>query len=104
VRVAVVSGKGRMLADRTGLRKAGLACKTVSLVTTRLHQSTLTCLAYGLLAARQPKGIHSQLAADGAPQLDGDVIWGERARERSASRRYCSRCGQIAKAYLMSSA
>lgn len=63
----------------------------------------LTCLADGLLAARQAEGVHSQFATYGASQLDGNVFRRERAAES-----LLSACGTIVlhsqQTHLMSSA
>jgi hypothetical protein len=43
----------------------------------------LTVLAHSLVATRQAEGVHGELVADGASQLEGDFILGECANRMS---------------------
>jgi hypothetical protein len=49
----------------------------------RSGQEMLTVLAHSLVATRQAEGVHGELVADGASQLEGDFILGECANRMS---------------------
>lgn len=73
-----------MCADRAGIREGCLAWRIVysAKVQRSVHEFGRTGFADRLVATRKAKGVHRQLVADGASQLEGNVVLGQSAKKK----------------------